>query len=164
MAVSTLTSGQQPEVIMDNKTCGTSGIRTPRRRWNWQHTKSPTFRAVSACVVTTWRGKLNSYSNEQKNRGERWSRTTEGRNESQSKVTAYTTGARHSHAASSRRGAGKHSLQDEKKRVGARRQWLLTSLRFNYISNSIRRRAMAYSFEGFTNAGMSFPLAICLSR
>lgn len=114
VAVSTLTSGQQPEVIMDNKTCGTSGNRTPRRRWNWQHTKSPTFRAVSACVVTTWRGKLNSYSNEQKNRGERWSRTTEGRNESQSKVTAYTTGARHSHAASSRRGAGKHSLQDEK--------------------------------------------------
>lgn len=26
-----------------------------------------------------------------------------------------------------------------------------------------RRRAMAYSFEGFTNAGMSFPLSICLS-
>ena len=27
----------------------------------------------------------------------------------------------------------------------------------------LRRRAMAYSFEGFTYAGMSFPLAICLS-
>ena len=26
-----------------------------------------------------------------------------------------------------------------------------------------RRRAVGYSFEGFTNAGMSFPLAICLS-
>lgn len=26
-----------------------------------------------------------------------------------------------------------------------------------------RRRAVGYSFEGFTNAGMSYPLAICLS-
>lgn len=119
VAVSTLTSGQQPEVIMDNKTCGTSGNRTPRRRWNWQHTISPTFRAVSACVVTTWRGEIQFIIyTMKKNRGERWSRTTEGRNESQSKVTAYTTGTRHSRAASSRRGAGKHSNGEMKKRVG----------------------------------------------
>lgn len=54
------------------------------------------------------------------NRGERWSRTTEGRNESQSKVTAYTTGARHSRAASSRRDAGKHSNVEMKKNVWGR--------------------------------------------
>ena len=53
-------------------------------------------------------------------RGEWWSRTTEGRNESQSKVTAYTTGARHSRAASSRRDAGKHSNGEMKKNVWER--------------------------------------------
>nr|DAT65936.1 MAG TPA: hypothetical protein [Caudoviricetes sp.] len=56
VAVPTLTSGQQPEVDMD---CDTAGSRTPQRGKTSQ--KLATLRAVSACVVTTWRGKINSY-------------------------------------------------------------------------------------------------------
>ena len=51
VAVPTLTSGQHPEVDMD---CDTAGSRTPQRGKTSQ--KLATFRAVSACVVTTWRG------------------------------------------------------------------------------------------------------------
>lgn len=39
--------------------CDTAGSRTPQRGKTSQ--KLATLRAVSACVVTTWRGKINSY-------------------------------------------------------------------------------------------------------
>ena len=113
VAVSTLTSGQQPEVIMENKTCGTSGNRTPRRGKIQKNLACLSCRVRVRCHNVA-RGKIIITYN---HRGERWSRTTEGRNESQSKVTANTTGARHSRAASSRRGAGKHSNGEMKKNV-----------------------------------------------
>lgn len=62
VAVPTLTSGQQPEVDMD---CDTAGSRTPQRGKTSQ--KLATLRAVSACVVTTWRGKsIHNLFNEKK--------------------------------------------------------------------------------------------------
>lgn len=64
VAVPTLTSGQQPEVDMD---CDTAGSRTPRREKNIQKKPRHSFRAVSACVVTTWRGKsIHNLFNEKK--------------------------------------------------------------------------------------------------
>ena len=64
VAVPTLTSGQQPEVDMD---CDTAGSRTPQRGKTSQ--KLATLRAVSACVVTTWRGKsIHKLFNEKKSR------------------------------------------------------------------------------------------------
>ena len=43
----------------------TAGSRTPRRGKNIQKKPRHSFRAVSACVVTTWRGK-SILTNEQK--------------------------------------------------------------------------------------------------
>ena len=91
VAVPTLTSGQQPEVDMD---CDTAGSRTPQRGKTSQ--KLATLRAVSACVVTTWRGKINSYYSMKKNRGE-WGieprSTQESRNRSRHTARRLTTDA-----------------------------------------------------------------------
>ena len=91
VAVPTLTSGRQPEVDMD---CDTAGSRTPQRGKTSQ--KLATLRAVSACVVTTWRGKINSYYSMKKNRGE-WGveprSTQESRNRSRHSARRLTTDA-----------------------------------------------------------------------
>ena len=58
--------------------CDTAGSRTPRQGKNIQKKPRHSFRAVSACVVTTWRGEIQFIIyTMKKNRGERWSRTTE---------------------------------------------------------------------------------------
>ena len=104
VAVPALTSGQQPEVVMD---CGTAGSRTPRR--GEKITKRPLEPFVPCPRALSQRGaglQIDIITIMNSRCGERWNRTTEGRNESQSKVTANTTGARHSRAASSRRDAG----------------------------------------------------------
>lgn len=57
VAVPTLTSGQQPVTFyLDTMKpfCDTAGSRTPQR--GKTSPKLATLRAVSACVVTTWRG------------------------------------------------------------------------------------------------------------
>lgn len=90
VAVPTLTSGQQPEVDMD---CDTAGSRTPQRGKTSQ--KLATLRAVSACVVTTWRGK-SIHNSMKKNRGE-WGveprSTQESRNRSRHSARRLTTDA-----------------------------------------------------------------------
>lgn len=85
VAVPTLTSGQQPEVDMD---CDTAGSRTPQRGKTSQ--KLATLRAVSACVVTTWRGKINSYYSMKKNRGE-WGVEPRSTQESRNRCSPYCT-------------------------------------------------------------------------
>ena len=150
VAVPTLTSGQQPVVKPKSNmkhSRGTAGSRTPRRGKNIPEKTSPVpFVPCPRALSQRGAGKFNYKLMNRKSRRAVESNHRNG----QLKETAYTTGARHSRAASSRRDAGKHSVLDENKWSGARRLRLLTSLRFNYISNSIRRRVMPYSFEGFT--------------
>ena len=90
--------------VMD---CGTAGNRTPRR--GEKITKRPLEPFVPCPRALSQRGAgityLSYYHNEQS-----WRRAVEsnhpGGNESKSKETADTTGARHSRVASSRRDAG----------------------------------------------------------
>ena len=62
VAVSTLTSGQQPEVNIESKNTlwhvGESNPEASRWKDELAKTLAVSFRAVSACVVTTWRGKI----------------------------------------------------------------------------------------------------------
>lgn len=91
VAVPTLTSGQQPVTFyLDTMKpfCDTAGSRTLQRGKTSQ--KLATLRAVSACVVTTWRGKsIHNLFNE-KNRGE-WGVEPRSTQESRNRCSPYCT-------------------------------------------------------------------------